>query len=220
MVPRYIYIAALLVTLLILGTVVYISSLVSGARIKELSGIEDRIATDILSAETQFELLSKISCEQFDRSVLLARELGEYGDRLTETESRLGSTNPEVLQLKKQYSLLEIKDYLLTERLNDACENDAVAVLYFYADDCEACTRAGYALSKLRSDYSTIRVYSFDLGLSLGAIDTLAFLHDISHEELPVFVIQGKKVSGFRTLEELVKEFPKESLATSTPQIQ
>lgn len=216
MVPKHIYIVAFLITVAIFGTAIYITSVVGNARIQELSGIEDRISTDILSIETQFELLSKIPCEDIDRSTFLANELGEYGDRLTQTESRLGATNPEVIQLKKQYSLLQIKDYLLTERIAESCKDKAVSVLYFYGEECKDCEKAGFALSQIRESYPSVRVYSFDLNLQLGALNTLANLYDISTEELPVFVINRKKTVGFESLEKLTALLPKSVLATTT----
>lgn len=209
------YVIALVITLIIFSTAFFVGDRISGIRISQLQGIQDQIAIDILSLETQFELLSQVSCEDLKNSPLLSRELGSLGDRLQTTEIRLGADNDEVLQLKEQYSLLQIKDNLLLSRVSETCDTGITPVLYFYANDCEDCTRAGYALTKLRKDVPQLRVYSFDFDLDLPALKTLIAIHEITKEELPVFIIDGEKTTGFSTLDELTERLP-EILTTAT----
>ncbi|XKT75463.1 MAG: thioredoxin family protein [Patescibacteria group bacterium UBA2103] len=212
------YVIALVITVIIFVTAFFVGDRISGIRISQLQGIQDRIAIDILSLETQFDLLSQVSCETLKDSPLLSRELGSLGDRLQTTEIRLGADNEEVLQLKEQYSLLQIKDNLLLSRVSETCDTGITPVLYFYANDCEDCTRAGYALTKLRKDIPALRVYSFDYDLDLPALRTLTAIHNIQKEELPVFIIDGEKTNGFSTLDELTERLPEILTATSTEQ--
>ena len=210
------YVIALLITLAIFGTALFIGDRISGIRIAQLQGIQDQIAIDILSLETQFDLLSQVSCEDLADTPLLSRELGSLGDRLSATEARLGANDKEVIQLKEQYSLLQIKDNLLLSRVAEQCDTGITPVLYFYANDCEDCTRAGYALTKLRNDLPGLRVYSFDYDLDLPALKTLIAIHNITREELPAFVIDGEYSNGFSTLDELTGRLPEILTATST----
>ncbi len=212
------YVIALLITLAIFGTALFVGDKISGVRISQLQGIQDQIAIDILSIETQFELLSQVSCEDLAQSPLLSRELGSLGDRLQATEIRLGADNAEVLQLKEQYSLLQIKDNLLLSRVAEQCDTGITPVLYFYANDCESCTRAGYALTKLRKDLDGLRVYSFDYDLDLPALKTLTAIHNVTREELPAFIIDGERSTGFTTLDDLTERLPESVTATSTEQ--
>ena len=210
---------ALLVTVLIIGTVFYAIEYLDRRRTAEISSIANQLATDTLSLETQFSLLEDAPCETLGKGGLLS-ELSDLGDRLSFTEERLGSDDAEVIELKKQYTLLEIRDYLLTKRLATACKLHPGTVLYFYAngEDCETCDRAGYALSYLRETYPTLRVYSFDYDLQLGALATLVAVENIE-KDLPAFVIQGETHYGFTDLDELKSRLPEELLetATSTP---
>ena len=212
------YIIALFITVAIFATALFIGDRISGIRITQLQGIQDRIAIDILSLETQFELLAQVSCEDLSSSPLLSRELGTLGDRLQQTEARLGADNEEVLQLKEHYSLLQIKDNLLLSRVSETCDTGITPVLYFYANDCSDCTRAGYALTRLRNEIPGLRVYSFDVDLDLPALTTLTTIHTISREKLPAFIIDGEKSTGFSTLEDLTNRLPESITATSTVQ--
>ena len=144
--------------------------------------------------------------------------LADFGNRLSYAEDQLGSDNEQVIRLKQQYSLLEIRDYLITKELAAACRHKPVTVLYFYsnAGDCDDCDRAGYALSYLRDTYPLLRVYSFDYNLELGALKTLIAVTKVENR-LPAFVINGKLFYGFTSLPDLETRFPKGALATSTP---
>ena len=145
-------------------------------------------------------------------------DVGEERGRLREV--RLGSTNQEVVSLKKQYSLLEIKDYLLMQQISKKCGIKPVFILYFYSNqrDCPECGRAGDVLTYLRQTYPELRVYSFDYNLDLSALQTLIALRKVK-TPLPAFIINNRApVYGFKTLDEMGALIPElKTLATSTP---
>lgn len=208
---------ALLMTLTLAVTVAYAINYLNQARIAELSTIEDQIAIDTLSLDTQFSLLEAAPCDSMASSTILTGELADLGTRLSYAESQLGSDNAQVIRLKERYSLLEIRDYLITKKLATACGMNPTTVLYFYSNDgdCADCDRAGYALSYLRDTYPTLRVYSFDYDLDLGALKTLIAVTK-TQNSLPAFIINGKQSYGFTSLANLEKQFPKGSLASTS----
>ena len=207
---------ALLITALIIGTIFVLVAFLNQQRVEELRAIEDQLATDTLSIETQYALLEEAPCEGGSANIL-SKELGSLGDRLAFAEEQAGKDDPEVLRLKERYTLLQIRDYLLSKRLARTCDVDPTIALYFYsnAGDCADCDRAGYALSYLRQTYPDLRVYSFDYHLDLPALKTLIAIEGIK-EELPAFVIQDKRSYGFTTLEDLQTLFPEELFETAT----
>jgi len=211
-------IIALCITVALAGTVVYTINYLNGARVAELSTIEAQLSIDTLSLDTQFSLLEAAPCDSAASSTTLTGELADLGDRLSYTENQLGSDNAQVIRLKEQYSLLEIRDYLITKKLAAACGTKPVTVLYFYsnAGDCDDCDKAGYALSYLHNTYPALRVYSFDYNLDLGALKTFIAVNKVNGP-LPAFVINGKHSNGFTTLTDLEKQFPKGALSTTTP---
>lgn len=208
---------ALFITIILIGTVAYAIGYLDRARVAELSAIEDQISIDTLSLDTQFSLLEAASCDSVASSTALTGKLADLGTRLSYAESQLGDDNPQAIRLKQQYSLLEIRDYLITKKLAEACGTKPVTVLYFYsnAGDCNDCDKAGYALSYLHDTYPALRVYSFDYNLDLGALKTFIALTKVQRS-LPAFVINGKQFYGFTSLADLEKQFPKGALATSS----
>jgi len=211
------YVITFLITAAIFATAFYVSARLDAERIAQVQNTEDKISTDILSIETQFDLLDQVSCEALEENQVLPSEINSLAARLSATEESLGSDDEQVIELKKQYSLLEIKDYLITKQVEERCGKGPTTVLYFYSNqgDCPSCTDAGYALDSMRETYPSLRVYSFDYDLNLGALRTLIAVQKVDGQ-LPAFVIDGKAVNGFTTLEAFEAEFPKGALATTT----
>ncbi len=208
---------ALLITVLLIGTVAFAISYLNRARIAELGAIEDQLSIDTLSLDTQISLLEAAPCDSATSTASLAGDLADLGARLSYAESQLGSDNAQVIRLKERYSLLEIRDYLITKKLAEACGTKPVTVLYFYsnAGDCADCDNAGYALSYLHDTYPRLRVYSFDYNLDLNALKTFITIANV-RGPLPAFVINGKPSSGFTSFADLEQRFPKGALATTT----
>jgi len=208
---------AFVITGAIFGTGFWVSNSINNLRINEIQNIEQQIGIDTLSVETQFELLSRLSCEYVNENTELSAELNTLASRLDYTETQLGSENPQVIQLKSEYSLLEIKDYLLMQEIATKCHLKPVFVLYFYSNrgDCPECDSAGHVLTYLRETYPQLRVYSFDYNLDVGALKTLISVDKIKNT-LPAFVVDGKITYGVSDLASIEKIFPPGKLSTTT----
>jgi hypothetical protein len=209
---------ALAITIAIIGTVLYAINYLNRERIAQLNTLQDRLATDTLSVETQFALLEEAPCADLAEGNILSQEVGDLGDRLNVTETRLGSNDAQVIELKKQYTLLQIRDYLLTKRLAATCKVSPTVALYFYSNipgSCADCDRASYALSYLHQTYPALRVYSFDYNLDLGALKTLIAVEKVQ-PKCPAFVINDKLTYGFTTVDDFKTNFPASLFATST----
>ncbi len=203
------YVVSLIITVAIFGTVLYVSQAATGKRINEIKSIQDKIAIDLLSSETQFSLLASGAACTEDGNSILAPEIEKLGERLSYMEEQLGTDNSDVIGLKKYYSLLQIKDYLLMKELAEKCNFKPVTIVYFYSnEDCDECTRQGYVLTALREKYPMLRVYAFDANLDLSAIKTLQTVTK-APASVPSLIIDGKVFTGFSSLEEIESRLPK-----------
>ena len=202
------YLLVFVITASIFGTALYISTYLSDKRVEDVREIADSIAIDILSSETQFSLLSEASCSDSGASTL-SNELNSLAEKLDYTEETRGSEDAEVLKLKRYYSLLEIKDYLLAKRLSAKCGVKPITILYFYSntENCPDCIKMGFVLDKLREEYPELRVYAFDYGLDLSAVQTLIRVLDIA-KNLPAVVVHDTPYYGFKSLEDFDKILP------------
>jgi len=202
------YIVAFTITAVIFGTAIYVSNLLGQKKLEDVRAIENRVALDILSSETQFALLEETSCRDIAPG-FLSKELGSIGERLTYAENQTEFNTNDLEYLKRSYFLLEIKDYLLMKRLTEKCGIKPTFILYFYStkDACEECQRTGYVLTALRDKYPDLRVYSFDYHFDLGAIDTLVSIYKVK-SDLPALIINGLTYYGFYSVEDLETTVP------------
>jgi hypothetical protein len=174
-----------------------------------MRSIQDKLATDILSSETQYTLLSELSCEQDPGNENLSTELNDLANKINDSESNLKG-NSDVTELKRYYSVLEIKDFLLTKKINEKCKGTFVPLLYFYttANNCTECVKQGFVLTELREKYPNLRVYSFDYSLDLSALRALIKIYKIDDTKLPAIVLNEHTYTGFQTVEDIEKIDP------------
>ena len=197
------YVIVFLFTVGLFLSASYVSNYFGNKKIDQLKLIQDKISIDILSSETQFSLLSELSCKNISDSII-SGELGELGRKLEWGQENIGMTDT-VSYLKKYYSLLEIKDYLLTKKISERCKTKSAFILYFYttAENCSECEKQGLALSALRDKYPELRVYSFDYSIDLSAVKAMLQIYKIEDTKLPALVIDENVLTGFHSIDEL-----------------
>jgi hypothetical protein len=215
------YIIAFFITASLFAIAAGLSNFFSDKKIDNMRSIQDKIATDILSSETQFSLLSELSCVQDEESNNFSYELNELADKINFAEQNMKNSE-EVIELKRYYSLLEIKDFLLTKKINEKCDGKLVPILYFYttADTCTECVKQSLVLTELRQKYSNIRVYSFDYNLNLSALKALIKIYKIEDTKLPAIIVNEYKATGFKTIEDIENLKPeiKDLLLENSPE--
>jgi len=208
------YALAFVITAAIFTTAIMISSRLNSGRLDEMRALQDSVSINILSSETQFNLLKEAACEDLFDSTL-GQELGKLADRLSYMESTGQGDDAEVVTLKRYYSLLQIKDYLLINGAAGKCAERPLTILYFYRSDCPDCAKQGQVLTYIRQHSpSNIRIYSFDYGLDVSALKTLANINKVN-EPFPALIIKGKVYNGFKSIEDIEALAP-ELIATST----
>ncbi len=211
------YIVALFITAMIFATAFYSSNYFNERRVADIRAAQDDISTDILSIETQFDLLQEHSCANVAENTILPSALSSLGGQLSYMEAQGGNV-AEVTRLKRLYSLLEIKDYLLMKQIAVKCKLKSVFVLYFYSNkgDCADCTKQGYVLTALAQKYPQLRIYSFDYNLDVSALQTLIDTNNIK-DELPALYIDGKAYYGLQMIPDIEKILPQlASMKTAT----
>ncbi len=186
----------------------YLSSYINTKKIDQIKDIQNKIAIDILSSETQFALLEELSCQDVDDSIL-SQEIADLANKISYSEQNVGNQE-EVQLLKKQYSILQVKDFLLSKRIRERCGERTNTIFYFYGsqETCTECVKQSYVLDAIRAKYPEVRVYSFDYNLDLSTIKALTSIYKIQNT-LPGLVVNGKTVSGFKSVEELETLLPR-----------
>lgn len=212
------YVIALAITVALFATAFFLSSYFNDRRIADIRATQDDISSDILSIETQFDLLQERSCDGIAENTILPSSLSALGSKLSYMEAQGQWNDAEVLRLKRLYSLMEIKDYLLMKQIAQKCRLKPVFVLYFYSNkgDCKDCEAQGYVLTALAEKYPQLRIYSFDYNLEVSAIQSLIAIDDVA-ADLPALVINGKTYHGLHDITSIEKILPQlATLKTAT----
>jgi len=202
------YILSFLITAALFATILYTSNYFSERKLAEVKNIQDKIAIDILSSETQFALLEASSCK-FVGSTSLSTELSSLEEKLAVTEQDRGTDDSEIQSIKRFYTLLQIKDYFLMKKIAEKCKTSPLSILYFYSSkaECTDCERQGYILTKLRQEYPEVRVYSFDYNLDVSALQTLISINKIE-KNLPALLTNDEVYYGFQNVVDLETNIP------------
>lgn len=211
------YIFAFVITAALFFTAFYASNFFNNRRIADIRATQDDISADILSLETQFDLLQERSCTDVSENTILPSVLSSLGSRLSYLESQEGDSQ-EVLRLKRLYSLLEIKDYLLMKQISLKCNLKPVFILYFYSNerDCKDCESQGYVLTSLAQKYPQLRIYSFDYDLDVSALQTFIDIYGVK-DQMPALVINGQNYYGLQRVADIQKVLPQlATLKTAT----
>lgn len=143
----------------------------TGSAIKE----QDILKNDIVDLETISLMQVSYPCN----SLVLyksSEKLDAIGEMINVLETKKGKDDPDVLELKKVYSILEFRHYMLVKTRNEKCNSNFSTILYFYSNEknCKDNTdKVSFILSYLKKKYSDFNVYSFDLNLDSDIISIL-----------------------------------------------
>ncbi len=202
------YIWSFIITVAVFVVVFLISRNLDTQRISEVRSLGDKLSLDITSSETQFDLLKESSCKIVKYSGTFSDELNTLSEKIAYLEDNLSNTNADVIGLKKYYSLLEIKDFIVVNNIAKKCGTKPVIIIYFYSKtDCDDCKNFGYVMGKLREDYPEIHVYSFEYDLDLSAIKTMISIYGVKNT-LPAIIIKDETYYGFKSIEDMEKLVP------------
>lgn len=202
------YIIAFVITAGIFAVVILLSRFATNQKIQAIQSAQDSIALDIASSETQFSLLSELSCKNIDARSSLSQELSSMEAKIQYTEANKLTNSEELLKLKKTYFLLEIKDFILLRKINERCGSTAVPIVYIYTNDCSDCVKQGYVLAALQEKYPELRVYSFDYNVDLSALHALLSIYKVKGDQFPVMIIGEQLYTGLKSLDDVEKTVP------------
>ncbi len=194
--PNSRYIAALAITTLIFVIGILIGNKISAAKLVNLDDAAQKMRTDVLGTELQYQLILENACNITDPTVL-SDELYKIGSKLDFMENDLGKKNVQVLNLKEYYSMLEIEHWLLLKKVRRQCNAPYDLILYFYTnlEDCLDCDQQGHVLNYLHKKFPDVNIYSFDINIDNPILDTIKSLYAI--KKAPSLVIDEVTHDGF-----------------------
>lgn len=191
----------------VLVTLVFLIGLFLGQwiaewKMEEFAQEEKEFRNYLFGLELLPEILAESLCEA-DVFALTEKKV-EMGRLLTELEARLGKDNPDVISLKKDYTLLSLKQWLLVKRIKEECGKNLTIILFFYSNKQNASLSEaqGYVLDYLYLKYpNTLVTYALDTDLDLPVLDVVKEVYGI--RQVPSLVINEVTYPGFQPKQKL-----------------
>ena len=203
-IPKSKFLAAFFITAFIFLLVIMANNYFNEAKLNQLNALYNNLRIDALNAEVQYEIISENPCVALNFDPI-SQELFKLGEKLTSMEESLGKKNAQVLDLKKYYSILEIRQYLFVKKSSKQCNKDATPILFFYSnnEDCPECESQGFVLNYIRNSVPGAYIYSFDVNLDSSPIKALKLSYNVT--SVPSIVINEKAYPGFKDSDEIIK---------------
>ncbi|MBU5689579.1 MAG: hypothetical protein QXM68_01385 [Candidatus Aenigmatarchaeota archaeon] len=188
----------------ILSLVLYSIGIITGIYIQKQSqnSVEARLEQIQRSIEnTQLEYLyinslgEKISCDSFKILVdETTNNVWQIGDELVKLESE--SNNEKFVELKKEYSLLSIRAWILNNYFKNKCNSDDKVILYFYSIPCDQCIIQGKILDDLRENElkGKLKVFVLDINVEEPMVELVKKTYKINGT--PSIVVENKTFYG------------------------
>ncbi|MDD5023119.1 MAG: hypothetical protein PHU63_03045 [Candidatus ainarchaeum sp.] len=135
---------------------------------------QENLMNSFLELQLQKEII-KSSCDNFNLESF-SRDLTRMSEYMSTLEEKLGKNDPQVIEQKEKYSLIEIQHLLLVEEKIERCDTTDQLLVFFCSNEPKDIQRAedlGYIITKFREKYEGVFVYSFDYNLDMTILETL-----------------------------------------------
>jgi len=192
-------VAALAITILIFLSGFILGNLSLSSKIGAVQDLQNEIYTESIGFEVLFDLAENNLCDEKNIAAI-NYQLTDFGERLAYLEKK----DTDITSLKNQYNSLEIKHFLLINKINKQCRDKYDTILYFYgpASECKSCLLQGLELSTIKSKNPEIMIYSFDYNSDFAPVKTLVNQYNV--QTIPTLVINEKNYEEFFTRYEIV----------------
>ncbi|MDD5112271.1 MAG: hypothetical protein PHG85_06985 [Candidatus Altiarchaeota archaeon] len=151
--------------------------------------------SDVENIQLEFMYLDSMgmrhACPVLEQeSARLVKKLDSFGEVLTNYEEA-NDFGSNFRELKDTYHFLQLRTWLLQERMKSECDNDIVTLLYFHSKNCSACMQQGYVITYVKQNLGDrLMVFALDTGWEQPIME--AMMSDIGYASAPTLVINGK----------------------------
>ena len=207
------YIIAGVITLGIFLLGLFLGLAIEGKRVNYIESLSRKQNLEFSSLQLQYAFIDELSQE---KNCLAVQKTFEHNiNNLESTRIRLENfdrdskiNKNEFEILKNEYTLAQIRYWLLAQRTKKLCGNDVVSILYFFSDvkECPDCEKQAFVLTYLKKKFKDkLLVFSFDSKFEdEPMIPLLKKTYDITN--YPTIVIEGKPKINFQDKDTILND--------------
>ncbi len=142
---------------------------------------------------------------------ILVSLINEMQDKLTyfwsklptklEVYEKYSEIQPDYINLKRDYTLLSIRVWLLSLNVKEKCGEEIIPVLYFYSKDCDKCIDQSYVLDNMKKENPNFSAFIVDYNLDESIVKVIKNVWNVT--KVPSFIIGNKLYSGYQDLKRM-----------------
>ena len=197
------YLLTLLITCLIFVFGLMLGLVIEGARTSYLEEFSIRQALDYKSLQLQYQFIDQLGQEKncdaisktFDHAV---ESLENARTRLEDYDKDVTINKGDFDALKREYTLAQLRYWLLAKKTKTLCNMELSTILYFYStkEKCPECEQQAFILTYLKKRFKD-RLMNFAFDGEYEQEPMITILKD-SYEidQFPTIVIEDKKFGG------------------------
>ncbi len=215
------YVLAAFLTLMIFVLGMMLGLVIESKRVVYIQQQAKQQELDFLSLQLQYQYVDQLGQEKNCPAV--AEALDEAVTNLESARKRLeGYTatsninRGEFELLQKDYTLAQIRYWLLAKRTRDLCNTEFATILYFFSDDedCASCNEQSFVLTYLKKRLKD-KLLNFIIYEKQDETMVAMLKKTYNITQYPTLIIENQKFDGFISREEILNEVCK-SYASET----
>jgi len=201
------------ITLCIFLLGLFLGLVIEGKRATYIDSVSRRQNLDFSSLQLQYAFIDQLSQEK--NCVAVQKTFEQNINNLESTRIRLENFDREATLnknefyiLKNEYTLAQIRYWMLAQRTKKLCGNDIVSILYFYSDqeECPDCDKQAFILTYLKKKFKDkLLIFSFDSKFEQEPM-ILLLKKTYNVTVFPTIVIEGKPKYSFVDKDTILKE--------------
>ncbi|HSU72767.1 MAG TPA: hypothetical protein VLJ21_02880 [Candidatus Binatia bacterium] len=205
---RYILAGAITIGIFALGLL--IGLVVEGKRITYVQDLYQEQRAEFASSQLQYSYISTLNTQDTCPAIYSIfynnlEKLDETAKKLQTyvKDSRINDATFNVL--KREYTIEQLKYWLLSRQAREQCNEDVVRVLYFFSTDqeCPDCAKQAFVLDYLKKLYGE-KLLIFSLDANFEDEPMVNILKQQYHiTKYPTLIVEYQKLEGFSSREDL-----------------
>ncbi|MBD3310591.1 hypothetical protein GF351_05220 [Candidatus Woesearchaeota archaeon] len=208
---KYFIAAILTVGIFVLG--LFMGFVIEGERVGYLQTEATIDRLDYTSMQLQYAYIDQLeqegSCsavqETFEENI---KNIAEARQRLENFDEDATINKEEFKILQREYTIAQLRYWLLAKRTRDICDSEMTTILYFFATDqlCPKCEEQAFILDYLKKRFQEkLLIFALDSQLSEEPmIQIIKNTHEIT--TYPTLIIENEAFHGFTEQEDILRK--------------
>jgi len=199
-VTKYVAVFSMATLIFIIG-IIFGQALISSKQ-STIVSTQKEISLELADLELQTEFIQRSPCNATTALNNLGEKIDKLGTKIIFLENQIGKNDPTILELKKPYTLLMIRHYMLSEIINAQCGTNNTLIIFVYSNKQEYISdseKQGYVIDYVKKKFlntKLINVYSIAADIELEMTQTLLQFYNVN--KIPSLIINEKLYSGFQ----------------------